>query len=90
MKTQGLNILFDLRWMAIGSAGGKEQLAFELVASLVRIQDGGTLFVYCPKRTFREWCFGPATTVQCIDSDRVLLVPEISPSAKSQEDSANR
>ncbi len=73
-----MNILIDLRWMTIGKAGGMEQLAFELVASIGRICREGIVFVYCPQRTFREWRFDSPSVVQCIDSDVTTLVPQAS------------
>jgi len=71
-----MNLLIDLRWMVIGEAGGMEQLAFELVASLDRIGSGGRIFVYCPRRTFREWKLSGETDVEPIFSDEYDLVPE--------------
>ena len=32
-----MNILVGLRWMTIGSSGGMEQMAFELVASITEV-----------------------------------------------------
>ena len=49
-----LKILINLRWMAIGKAGGMEQLAFEMVASLARVNSVDIFFGYCLRRTFGE------------------------------------
>jgi glycosyltransferase involved in cell wall biosynthesis len=72
-----MNILFDLRWMTIGSAGGMEQMAFELVSSVVGVNRVDRFWLYCPIATFEEWEFEPGSRVELIDSDRFELVSEI-------------
>ena len=71
-----MNILIDLRWMTIGSAGGMEQMAFELVAAMVEVNRVDRFWLYCPVATFEEWEFEPGSRVELIDSDQVQLVPE--------------
>lgn len=71
-----MNVLIDLRWMVIGSAGGMEQLAFELVASLDGLDSDDRFFVYCPRRTYREWDLNSPSRVSPIFSDEYGLIPE--------------
>ena len=71
-----MNILIDLRWMAIGRAGGMEQMAFELVSSVVGVNHVDRFWLYCPIATFEEWHFEVGSNAQSIDSDRFQLVPE--------------
>ena len=71
-----MNILIDLRWMTIGRAGGMEQMAFELVASIAAVNRVDRFWLYCPIATFEEWEFEPGSRVELIDSGRFQLVPE--------------
>ena len=50
-------LLLDLRWMEIGRAGGSEQMAYELVAAMSRIDSRNAYRVLCPRSTFHEWEF---------------------------------
>ncbi len=50
-------LLLDLRWMEIGKAGGVEQMAYELVAALSRIDHRNAYRLLCPRGTFHEWNF---------------------------------
>ena len=72
-----MNILIDLRWMTIGRAGGMEQMAFELLASIAALNRVDRFWLYCPIVTFEEWGFERGSRVELIDSDRFELVPEI-------------
>lgn len=72
-----MNILIDLRWMTIGRAGGMEQMAFELVASIAAVNRVDRFWLYCPITTFEEWEFESGSRVELIDSDRFELVSEI-------------
>jgi len=71
-----MNVLIDLRWMAIGRAGGMEQMAFELVSSVVGVNHVDRFWLHCPVATFEEWNFEAGLDVELIDSDRFQLVPE--------------
>jgi glycosyltransferase involved in cell wall biosynthesis len=71
-----MNILIDLRWMTIGRAGGMEQMAFELVASIAGVNRVDRFWLYCPIATFDEWQFGAAANVELIDSDQFQLISE--------------
>ena len=50
-------LLFDLRWMEIGKAGGAEQMAYELVSAISRLDSRNAYRVLCPRSTFHEWEF---------------------------------
>jgi glycosyltransferase involved in cell wall biosynthesis len=53
-------ILFDLRWMQIGHAGGIEQLVYELVSSISKLDSRNEYRFYGPRSTLLDWQF-PAT-----------------------------
>ncbi len=72
-----MNVLIDLRWMEIGKAGGMEQLAYELIAALASFNTQDIIYVYCPRRTFREWALGPKSNIKPIFSDEFGLIPEM-------------
>jgi len=71
-----MNVLLDLRWMAIGHSGGMEQLAYEMVTSVSWLWDRGRLTVYCPRETFEEMkARSRSSKIDFIDSDAYELVP---------------
>ena len=71
-----MNVLFDLRWMAIGRSGGMEQLAYELVTSISWLWNLGRITAYCPRETFEELKGrSRAGKIEFIDSDAYELVP---------------
>lgn len=72
-----MNILIDLRWMTIGSPGGMEQMAFELVASITEVNRVDRLWLHCPIATSEEGEFAVGSKVELIDSNRFKLVSEI-------------
>lgn len=71
-----MRVLFDLRWMVVGKAGGMEQMAFELVASLSASDSEDRFWLYCPQATFDEWSGLDEYRFTLIDSDRFALIPE--------------
>ena len=50
-------LLIDLRWMEIGKAGGVEQMTYELVSALSRLDHRNAYRLLCPRSTFHEWDF---------------------------------
>jgi glycosyltransferase involved in cell wall biosynthesis len=50
-------LLFDLRWMKIGRAGGTEQMSYELIAAISRLDHRNEYRILCPRSTFYEWKF---------------------------------
>lgn len=58
-RQRPFKILFDLRWMSIGHAGGIEQMAYELVDALAHLDTENTYRLHGPRRTFLEWDLPP-------------------------------
>jgi glycosyltransferase involved in cell wall biosynthesis len=56
-RTRPFKLLFDLRWMKIGKAGGAEQLAYELIAAISRLDHRNEYRIFCPRSTYYEWDF---------------------------------
>lgn len=50
-------LLFDLRWMKIGRAGGSEQMSYELISEISKIDHRNEYRVFCPRSTYHEWEF---------------------------------
>lgn len=50
-------LLLDLRWMEIGKAGGVEQLTYEMLSAISRLDHRNAYRVLCPRSTFHEWDF---------------------------------
>lgn len=48
-------VLFDLRWMEIGKAGGIEQMTHELVSEIARIDHTNEYRMLGPRKTCLEW-----------------------------------
>ena len=85
-----MNVLFDLRWMAIGSAGGMEQLACELVTSVSWFWEQGKVMVYCPRETSEELKDRiRSSKLDFIESDLYELVPAREPFARASLDNSS-
>lgn len=56
-RCRPFKVLFDLRWMKIGHAGGIEQLAYELVSAVSKLDRQNEYRFYCPRSTYWEWDF---------------------------------
>lgn len=63
-------LLYDLRWMEIGRAGGIEQLAFEQLDAVARLDRQNAYRVYGPRSTFSEWNFPRDFRCQGFFTDR--------------------
>jgi glycosyltransferase involved in cell wall biosynthesis len=50
-------VLFDLRWMKIGYAGGIEQLVYELASSISKLDPTNAYRFYGPRSTLLDWRF---------------------------------
>ncbi|HVM59985.1 MAG TPA: glycosyltransferase [Verrucomicrobiae bacterium] len=50
-------LLFDLRWMRIGAAGGQEQMTHELISAISRLDYRNEYRMFCPRSTYYEWEF---------------------------------
>jgi glycosyltransferase involved in cell wall biosynthesis len=54
-KQAPVKVLYDLRWMEIGKAGGIEQATYELISSIGRLDRRNEYRVYAPRSTCTEW-----------------------------------
>jgi glycosyltransferase involved in cell wall biosynthesis len=50
-------LLYDLRWMELGRAGGVEQAAYELVSAIAQLDRRNGYHVYAPRSACWEWEF---------------------------------
>jgi len=48
-------LLYDLRWMEIGKAGGIEQGAYELISAIAQLDRRNDFRVFAPRSTCCEW-----------------------------------
>jgi glycosyltransferase involved in cell wall biosynthesis len=69
-KAKPFRLLYDLRWMEIGRAGGAEQMTHELIAAISHLDHRNDYRVFCPRSTFHEWRFPSEFRVRPIYSDR--------------------
>lgn len=56
-RSRPYKLLFDLRWMEIGKAGGLEQLAYEQLDAISQLDRQNAYRALCPRSTFTEWRF---------------------------------
>jgi glycosyltransferase involved in cell wall biosynthesis len=56
-RTRPYKLLFDLRWMKIGKAGGAEQMSYELISEISKFDRRNEYRVFCPRSTYYEWEF---------------------------------
>ena len=52
-------VLYDLRWMELGKAGGVEQASYELIAAVSRLDRKNSYRVFAPRSACWEWDFPP-------------------------------
>ncbi len=71
-RARPFKLLYDLRWMEIGQAGGIEQMAHELVHSVSQLDRTNQYRAYVPRRTYHEWDLDPAFSCQPYFSDAGL------------------
>lgn len=69
-RQRPFRVLLDLRWMEIGRAGGLEQMTYELVAALSRLDHRNAYRLLCPRSTFHEWQFPPGFRRQGFFTDK--------------------
>lgn len=68
-RNRPFRLLLDLRWMAIGRAGGLEQMAYELVDGIGRLDRTNEYRVLAPRSTYHEWRFPPGFACRPFFSD---------------------
>ena len=70
-KQRPFKLLYDLRWMEIGSAGGIEQATYELVSAVSQLDRNNAYRIFAPRSTSTEWDFPKGFQVKCHYSDPV-------------------
>jgi glycosyltransferase involved in cell wall biosynthesis len=50
-------LLYDLRWMELGQAGGVEQVTYELIAAISQLDRKNSYRVFAPRSACWEWDF---------------------------------
>jgi glycosyltransferase involved in cell wall biosynthesis len=62
-------LLYDLRWMELGKAGGIEQATYELVQAVSQLDRRNRYRVFAPRSACHEWDFPPGFKVDLHYSD---------------------
>lgn len=62
-------MLYDLRWMEIGKAGGVEQMTHELIHAISQLDRTNHYRLYVPRRTYHEWNLNPTFSCRAHFSD---------------------
>ena len=68
-ETRPFRLLYDLRWMELGRAGGIEQATHELLAAIGGIDRTNRFRVFGPRSACHEWDFSPGFKVDLHYSD---------------------
>lgn len=68
-KSRPYRLLYDLRWMEIGKAGGSEQMTHELLSAVSHLDYTNSYRIYCPRSTYTEWDFPKEFRVKGFFSD---------------------
>jgi len=56
-KRRSFKVLFDLRWMELGQAGGIEQATYELVSAISQLDRRNAYRILAPRSACTEWDF---------------------------------
>lgn len=70
-KNRPFKLLYDLRWMELGKAGGMEQATYELISMLGVLDRRNCYRIYAPRSACLEWEFPEAFQVTRHYSDPV-------------------
>ena len=70
-RRKPFKLLFDLRWMEIGRAGGIEQATYELLDSIGRLDHRNEYRLFAPGSTLSEWRFPDGFRFRAHRSDAV-------------------
>ncbi len=68
-RRQPYRLLYDLRWMRLGEAGGVEQMTYELIHAISHLDRSNSYRVYAPRSAFNEWDLAGAFDCQHFYSD---------------------
>ncbi len=70
-------LLYDLRWMEIGKAGGTEQATYELIAAIGQLDHRNGYHLFAPRSTCGEWDFPSGFKVDRHYSDPIERQTEV-------------
>ena len=76
-KKRPFKLLYDLRWMEIGSAGGIEQATYEMISAVSQLDRNNAYRIFAPRSTSTEWDFPTGFQVKCHYSDAVSSQLEV-------------
>ena len=70
-KKRPFKLLYDLRWMEIGHAGGIEQATYELISAVSQLDRTNAYRIYAPRSACAEWDFAADFQVKQHYSDPI-------------------
>lgn len=70
-KQRPFKVLFDLRWMELGQAGGIEQATYELVSAISELDRRNAYRIFAPRSACTDWNFPAGFQVKLHYSDPV-------------------
>jgi glycosyltransferase involved in cell wall biosynthesis len=70
-KQRPFKLLYDLRWMELGKAGGIEQATYELVSAVSQLDRRNAYRIFAPRSACSEWDFPKGFQVKRHYSDPV-------------------
>ncbi len=70
-RKRPFKVLFDLRWMELGKAGGIEQATYELLSAIGQLDRRNAYRVFAPRSACTEWDFPPEFQAKLHYSDPV-------------------
>lgn len=70
-KRRPFKVLYDLRWMELGKAGGIEQATYELVSAISQLDRRNAYRIFAPRSACTEWDFPANFQVKLHYSDPV-------------------
>jgi len=76
-KRRPFKLLYDLRWMELGKAGGMEQATYELVSAISQLDRRNAYRIFAPRSACAEWDFPAGFQVKQHYSDPVSRQFEI-------------
>lgn len=69
-RTRPYRLLYDLRWMKPGHAGGVEQMSYELIQAISHIDHQNDYRIYGPRSALHDWKLDPIFKRKKFYSDR--------------------
>jgi glycosyltransferase involved in cell wall biosynthesis len=71
IRQRPFKVLFDLRWMRIGHAGGIEQLVYELASAISKLDSKNEYRFYGPRNALLDWNFPASFRRKLFPSDPI-------------------